>query len=162
MELHGLSITPPIPFYWTLKLLFISILKQFINLCIQSAIWDWTSSISFSNHEMISLLPLRKKWEGCSELQTTLMVLESRKFMGHESASLLLVPRKTLERWGQGEPWTCPRPLHMYLASVLPHMCRTEFGTDVFFNECLLCVMYNTHIILFATTWIFSEFKYYI
>ena len=37
------------------------------------AIWDWKSSISFSNQDVTSLFLLRKKWEGCPELQAILM-----------------------------------------------------------------------------------------
>lgn len=58
----------------------VGVLKIFVNRIYKFmySVCDRKFSISFSNQELISLLLLRKKWKGCSELQAILMARITR------------------------------------------------------------------------------------
>ena len=58
-------------------------------------------------------------------------------------------PLWPLKRSDQGEPLPFPQLLYTYWVSFLPHRCRPDLVTNIFLNECFLCAMYKTHIVLF-------------
>lgn len=73
--------------------------------------------------------------------------LEWRKFTGDENISILLVPKMAPYGIRAGELLTSPN--HVRCIWLLPHVGLHLILINTFFNECFLCTLDSTHIILF-------------